>query len=121
VAAADTNGDGNADVITGPGLGGGPILRVFDVAHGNLILNESAPFPQGVPGGTIFTGNSLWSSGLRVGVTDFFNDGVPDIIVGPGPGQQAKVRILNGATLALELDFLSFVPAFLGGVNVAGN
>src|SRR5205823_3167893 len=49
VSAADTNNDGNADVITGPGLGGGPILRVFNVAQGNLILNESAPFPPGVP------------------------------------------------------------------------
>src|SRR4051812_45434871 len=34
VALADLNGDGTADVITAPGPGGGPHVKVFDGATG---------------------------------------------------------------------------------------
>ena len=37
MAAGDVNGDGHADIITGPGAGGGPIVRVFDGVTGAML------------------------------------------------------------------------------------
>jgi hypothetical protein len=46
VAAADLNGDGKADIITGAGPGGGPHVQVFDGATGaNLASPVGSFFP----------------------------------------------------------------------------
>ncbi|MFO0809710.1 MAG: VCBS repeat-containing protein [Gemmataceae bacterium] len=126
VAGGDVNGDGFADVITGPGVGGGPHLKVFDL-HRNTLLFEGFPFPPGTPGQTPFTAGTLWQSGLRVGVTDFgvgnppAGDGKADIIVGAGTGQQSLISILDGASFGQLLGFQAFDSNFLGGVFVGGN
>lgn len=120
VAAADFNGDGRAEIVTGPDQGGGPHLRVFDLATG-LIYGEINAFPPGIPGSGQFTGDTQWSSGLRVGIVDFNQDQQPDIIVGPGAGKTSRVKIFNGANLTQSFEALEFSPLFLGGIFVGGN
>jgi hypothetical protein len=120
VAAADVNGDHFADIITGPGQGGGPDLKVFNGATNGALLAESFPFP-------ISTGGqfnpSFWTSGLRVAVMDFNRDGRPDIIVSAGgTGQPPVLQIVDGLSLApLYPPTAQYDPSYLGGIFIAGN
>ncbi len=120
VAGGDTNGDGLAEVVTGPGLGGGPDLRLYDPLNGGVLIASTLPFPP-ITGGSIFTGDNIWSSGLRVAMTDFNNDGLMDIVVGPGSGQKSNTRILSVINLSIIREFQPFDPSYLGGVNLGGN
>lgn len=120
VSAGDFNHDGNAEVVTGPGIGGGPDLRLYNAQAGGILIANSMPFPPRSSGG-IFTGDQIWASGLRVGVTDFNNDGQLDILVAPGSGERSMVRVLSGYNLGILYDFTAFDPGFLGGVFVSGN
>jgi hypothetical protein len=124
VAAGDVNHDGQQDIVTGPGLGGGPHLRVFDGSTNGALIEETMAFNPGTPGGGSFIGGSVWQSGLRVATTDINQDGAFDIIVAPGVGEPPLFRILNGLNLTdLTPSGQSpiFSPDFLGGVFVAGD
>src|SRR6185295_12251221 len=62
VATGDVNGDGIPDIITAPGAGGGPHVKVFDGATGRLEISFMAYAPT-------FTG------GVYVAAGDVNGDG----------------------------------------------
>ncbi len=66
VAVGDVNGDGAQDIVTGPGFGGGPHVRVFE-GHGR-ILNQFFAFDASKRGG------------VRVSVGDIDSDGKNEIL-----------------------------------------
>src|SRR5690242_1520160 len=66
---------------------------------------------------------STFTGGSRVALGDVNGDGVPDAIVGPGPGGPALVRVYDGTSLespsqTLLTTFSPFDPGFTGGVFV---
>ncbi|MFL5331060.1 MAG: FG-GAP-like repeat-containing protein [Gemmataceae bacterium] len=106
VAAADVNGDGKAEIITGAGTGGGPHVRVFEASTGR-ILKE------------FFAYDSKFSGGVNVAAADVTGDGKADVITGPGKGMQPLVRVFDGTSRALVRDFNAYDSSFTGGVYVA--
>ena len=106
VAVADLTGDGVPDLITAPGPGGGPNVKVFSGTDGHLVASFFAFEPT-------FTG------GVTVAAGDLGGNGGADIVVGAGPGGGPRVRMFAGTGLAPVADFFAFEPTFTGGVNVA--
>ena len=106
VAVGDLTGDGTADVVTGPGPGGGPNVKVFDGATGRPLRSFLAFDPS-------------FRGGVSVAVGDVTGDGAADIVAGAGPGGGPHVKVFDGRTGETVRSFLAFDPSFLGGVQVA--
>ena len=103
VAAADVDGDGKADIITGPGPGGGPNVRVFHL--------------DGTPVSSFFAYDPGFHGGVSVAAANL-DSGAAEVITGPGPAGGPNVRVFRRDGTLLE-SFFAYNPAFLGGVNVA--
>jgi len=99
VAAADLNGDGFADIITGAGVNGH--VKVFDGQSGALIRSFLA-----YPG---FTG------AVSVAAGDVNGDGLADVIT--GASVNGHVKVFDGRTEAVLRSFLAYA-GWLGGVFV---
>ena len=97
---------GVPNFVAGPDAGGVPTVRVLQPGRGPR-CSASAAFDA------VFTG------GVRVAVADFNGDGVPDLVVGTGPGVATRVRVLDGKTKAELFAVDPFEASFTGGVYVA--
>jgi hypothetical protein len=108
VATADVTGDGVPDIITAPGPGGGPHVRVFDGVTFAVVREFMAYDPA-------FTG------GVFVAASKINFDNQADIITGAGAGGGPHVKVFDGATGATLSSFFAYDPRFTGGVSVAGS
>jgi hypothetical protein len=104
IAAADVDGDGRADIITGAGTGGGPRIRVANLG-GNTIFD-------------FFAAEQTFSGGMRVASKDINGDGRADIIVGAGLTGLSRVQIFSGSNLSVLDDFYAFDSGVRTGVFV---
>jgi hypothetical protein len=104
VAAGDTTGDGNADIITGAGPGGGPHVRVFEGVTGAAVRS-------------FFAYDLAFRGGVNVGALPGIF-GATGIVTAPGAGGGPDIRVF-GPTGVNEFDrFLAYDPKFTGGVTV---
>src|SRR5205807_2153457 len=85
VAAGDVNNDGIADVMTVPGPGGGPLVRIWDGRTGALIREW-------------FAYDSALRTGLFVAAGDTSGDGLADVITAPDAGTGPEVKVFNGTS-----------------------
>ncbi len=103
VSAADLDGDGKDEIITGAGPGGGPHVRTFK------------------PDGTALASWFAYESGFRGGVDVTGKDKTltspARVITGAGPGGEPAIRVFlsNGTFIR---SFLAYADTFRGGVRV---
>jgi uncharacterized protein (TIGR03118 family) len=106
VAVGDILGNGGQEVVTAPGPGGGPDIRVFDGKTGALVREFLAYDIS-------FTG------GVFVAVGDINGDGFADIITGADAGGGPHVKVFSGKDGSLLRSFMAYDTSFFGGVRVA--
>ncbi|MFH1111507.1 MAG: S8 family serine peptidase [Patescibacteria group bacterium] len=104
VAVGDVDGDGQADIVTAPRLGGGPHLKIFS-QRGEL-ASQFMAFPE------------VFHGGISIALGDFNDDKKDEIVVGTGKGGVPVVRIFSfGGELIYQ--FSPYDNLYLGGVKVA--
>lgn len=106
VAMADVNGDGDIDIITAAGAGGGPHIKIFSGPNGNLLSEFYAYDP-------------MFNGGVNVAAADLNGDGKAEVITGAGPGGGPHVKAFNLANGQLMANFFAYDASFRGGVSVA--
>jgi hypothetical protein len=89
LAAGDINGDSVLDIVTAPGPGRAPQVRVFDGLH--LTDPPIARF-------LAFANN--YRHGLYLAVGDINGDGRADIVAGGGAGSRRLVCVFDGTNLS---------------------
>ena len=105
VATGDVNDDGTDEVITAPGPGGGPHIKVFK-ANGTEVLYEFFAYAPDFHGG------------VNVAVADIVGDEDAEIITAPASkgGPHVKVFKADGTLL---LEFMAYGVDMHSGVDVA--
>lgn len=123
VAVGDVNGDGKADIITGPNVqqGFGPHVKAFS---GNLGSADNFDAPTLVA--SFFAYNEGFNGGVRVAAADLDNDGKADIVTAAGPGGGPHVRAFKSTGTPQDGPFVminqfAYAENFTGGVFVAAS
>jgi subtilisin family serine protease len=105
IAVGDVDGDGKNELVTAPHGGILPKVKIFDEN-----FNEQKSIIAYVPQ---FTG------GVNISLADVDNNGILDIVTGPGVGGGPHVKAFNysGTTL---VSFFAYKASFAGGIEVKG-
>ena len=106
VAVGDIGNDGTFEVVTGAGIGGAPVVAVWDPFTGALISQFMAY-------AEVFTG------GVRVAINDGNGDGIADLITGAGPSGGPHVKVFSFPDLDILFQFYSGEESNPGGVFVS--
>jgi hypothetical protein len=104
ISAFDLVGSTKADIVTAPGAGGGPHVRLWDLGSGSaVVVSGFMAYTPGFTGGVSVAGGEI--------------DGSRRIVTGAGPGGGPHVRVFSTHG-ALMKEFFAYNPNFHGGVNV---
>jgi hypothetical protein len=106
VSVGDVDGDGELEVVTAAGNGGGPQVRIFSA--------------DGTVEGQFFAFEDTFRGGANITVGNVDGDMSAEIITGSGKGRASEVRIFSkfGAGYVQDSVFSVFEEEYLEGVNV---
>lgn len=93
-------------VVTGPGQGLAPQVRIFTP-------------PTFTNPRSFLAYPSNFTGGVTVATGDVNGDGTPDLITGVASGAAPRVKVFDGITGNQVLTFLAFASNFTGGIFVA--
>src|SRR5262249_23978682 len=113
VGAADVDGDGVKEIITGAGAGGGPHVKVFDP----ITMAQSTTGAKEVR--SFYAYDPSFTGGVSVAGGDVNFDHIDDILTGARSGGGPHTKAFDGKTGAELLSFFAMDPSFAGGINVA--
>jgi hypothetical protein len=106
--------NGVDDLVVSEDSGGQPLVQVYQVSGSQLKLVTSFDaFSTSI------------TSGVRIAMGDFTNNGIDDLVVAAGPGTAPLVGIISGSSLAanapalLAPAFYAFPTTVTAGVNVS--
>lgn len=104
VTIGDVDTDGQDEIITGPGPGAEPLIKVFSM--GGVLENSFLAYDKNFKGG------------VSVAVGDINNDGRLEIVSGPGAGGGPHVRIFNYSGQVIS-NFFAYDKNYRGGIRVS--
>lgn len=118
VATGDIFGNGPRDIVTGPGPGTQPEVRIFEVTGTDCCPLSGVSF---APDGTLMAYDSGFRGGVRVAIHEADDSCCEsELITGAGPGGGPHVKIFDGDTLVQMDSFFAYDVGFSGGVFVSG-
>ena len=107
VALGDVDGDGEKEIVTGPGNKAGPHIRIFK-------KDGSVKYPG------FFAYEKHFRGGVNIALGDLDGDGADEIIAGAGVGGGPHIRVFDHlGNQKLTPGFFAYSKNFRGGVNVA--
>ena len=106
ISVGDLEGDGTIEIVTGTEDGGGAQVRVFN--KDGVLIN---------PG--FFAYDKNFRGGVNVAVGDLNDDGLDEIITGPGTGGGPQVKVYNKEGALLNAGFFAYDAADRDGVEVS--
>lgn len=106
VCMADLNGDGIGDIITAPGPGMQPLIRVFDGRNHSLLVE-------------FLVLDVNWRGGVQVAAADLTRTGQALIAVAPDVGGGPQVQVYDLAQGKMIDSFFAFPQNLRGGVRLA--
>lgn len=125
VASCDVNNDGNADIVTGTGAGGGPHVKVF---NGDAVITSGY---SGQDTGLLasffaYSTNPVFLGGVRVAAADADGDGKAEVITGAGSGGGPHIGVFKLGATALNAptklaEWFAYGANFTGGVFVGAS